>query len=164
MDARRGSLTRDFGLGLLAVAAVAAASVLGQLATYPNLAPWYAGLVKPSFNPPSWVFGPVWTALYALMAFAAWRILRLPPGLDRRWALSCFFVQLGLNAAWSWMFFGANNPFLGLVNIVPQLVLIIATAVTFSRLDRIAGLALIPLAAWVGYASLLNFELWKLNP
>ena len=96
---------RELGSGLLAIIAVAATSVLGQLATYPNLAPWYAGLVKPSFSPPNWIFGPVWTTLYVLMAFAVWRILRLPQAsAARRLALTLFFIQLALNAAWSWMF------------------------------------------------------------
>ena len=100
------SWSRDLGFGFLAIFAVAATSVVGQFATYPNLAPWYAGLVKPSFNPPNWVFAPVWTTLYLLMAFAVWRILRLPAAsAERRWALSFFFAQLALNAAWSWMFF-----------------------------------------------------------
>ena len=90
--------------GALAIAAVGTASVLGQLATYPNL-PWHAGLVKPSFNPPNTVFAPVWTALYLMMAFAVWRILRLPPSPERRYALVLFAAQLVLNAAWSWMFF-----------------------------------------------------------
>ena len=109
------SWSRDLGFGFLAIVAVAATSVVGQFATYPNLAPWYAGLVKPSFNPPNWVFGPVWTTLYLLMAFAVWRILRLPAAsAERRWALSLFFAQLALNAAWSWMFFAAHNPLLGL--------------------------------------------------
>jgi tryptophan-rich sensory protein len=100
----------------MAIIAVAAASVIGQLATYPNLAPWYAGLVKPSFNPPNWVFAPVWTTLYVLMAFAVWRILRLPEAsAARRLALTLFFAHLALNAAWSWMFFGAHNPLLGAI-------------------------------------------------
>ena len=107
------SWSRDLGFSFLAVIAVAATLVLGQLATYPNLAPWYASLVKPWFNPPNWVFGPVWTTLYLLMAFALWRVLRLPAAsAKRRWALSLFFTQLVLNAAWSWMFFAARNPLL----------------------------------------------------
>ena len=154
---------RDIGVAVLPVVAVIAASLLGQLATFPNLAPWFAGLVKPSFNPPNWVFGPVWTTLYALMAFAAWRILKLPPSPARRTAMILFFGQLALNVAWSWMFFAAHSPLLGLVNIVPQLLVIVATLVAFARLDRIAGWCMAPLALWVGYASLLNAAVWWLN-
>ena len=117
--------------------------MIGQIATYLNLAPWYASLTKPSFNPPNWVFGPVWTALYLLMAFSVWRILRLPSGSMRRTALALFFVQLALNAAWSWMFFAANNPLLGMVNIVPQFVLIVATVVAFYWLDKLAAYCLV---------------------
>lgn len=157
-------LGRDLGWAALALGAVVATSAVGQIATYPNLATWYAGLVKPPFNPPNWVFAPVWTSLYALMAFAAWRILRLPADTPGRGAaLAAFFGQLVLNAAWSWMFFGANNTLLGLLNIVPQLVLIAVTIVLFHRLDRIAAWCLVPLAAWVAYATLLNGALWWLN-
>ena len=154
----------DFALAALAVSSVVAASVLGQLATYPNLRPWYAGLTKPPFNPPDWVFAPVWTALFVLMAFAVWKILRLPretPLRDR--ALLLFYLQLTLNAAWSWMFFGANSPLLGLINIVPQFFVILFTLVVFRRLDAIAGLCLVPLAVWVGFASVLNSSIWWLN-
>jgi benzodiazapine receptor len=157
------NLRRDIRFGAMAVAAVAAASVLGQFATYPNLVPWYASMAKPSFNPPNWVFAPVWTALYVLMAFAVWRILRLPPSDQRRSALILFFVQLALNAAWSWMFFAMQSPLLGLINIVPQLIAITWTIVLFARLDRIATPCLVPLFAWVAFATALNFELWRLN-
>jgi len=158
------SWSRDLGFGILAIVSVAATSAVGQFATYPNLAPWYAGLVKPSFSPPNWVFGPVWTTLYMLMAFAVWRILRLPAAsAERRWALILFFAQLALNAAWSWMFFAARNPLLSLINIVPQVLLIIATIVTFYRIDKTAGRCLMPLAAWVCFAAVLNFAIWKLN-
>jgi benzodiazapine receptor len=157
------TLRRDIRVGAVAIVVVVATSIAGQVATYPNLAPWYAGLVKPWFNPPNGVFAPAWSTLYGLMALALWRILRLPPSRARRLALSLFFIQLALNAAWSWMFFAAHSPLLGLVNIVPQWLFIVVTIVAFARLDWIAALALVPLAAWVGYASVLNFSIWWLN-
>ena len=158
------SRTRDIGFGALALVAVAATSLIGQFATYPNIATWYAGLIKPSFNPPNWIFAPVWTTLYVLMAFAVWRILRLPSDTrGRSAALAAFFGQLVLNAAWSWMFFGTNSTLLGLINIVPQLALIVATIALFHRLDRVAAWCLVPLACWVAYATLLNASLWWLN-
>ena len=160
---KRQELWRSARLALISISAVAAASVIGQIATYPNLAPWYANLAKPSFNPPNWVFGPVWTTLYLLMAFSVWRILRLPVRSMRRTAVTLFFVQLVLNAAWSWMFFAAHSPLLGVVNIVPQFALIIATVVAFYRLDRLAALCLVPLTAWVAFATVLNFSIWILN-
>jgi benzodiazapine receptor len=160
----RSAWSRDLGLGLLSFFAVAATSIVGQLATYPNLVPWYAGLVKPWFNPPNWIFGPVWTTLYLMMVFAGWCILRLPEAsAERRGALGLFFVQLALNAAWSWMFFAANSPLLGLINIIPQILVIVATIVAFYRIDRMAGWCLVPLAAWVSFAAILNFAIWKLN-
>ena len=159
------SLKRDTAFAVLALAVVAATSILGQIATYPNLAPWYAGLVKPSFNPPNWIFAPVWTTLYALMAFALWRILRvrMPSGMHRRYMVGLFFLLLALNAAWSWMFFWAHSPLLGLINIVPQLGVVIATVVNFARVDRLAAFCLLPLAAWVAFAGVLNTAIWLLN-
>lgn len=153
---------RDIGLAALPLAAVVAVSAFGQWATFPNL-PWYAGLAKPWFNPPNWVFGPAWTALYALMAFAAFRVLRLAPSPARRAALVLFGIQLALNAAWSWMFFAAHSPLLGLIDIVPQFFLVLATTVAFTRLDRLAGLCLVPLVLWVGYATALNAAVYGLN-
>ena len=146
----------------LSVLPVVAAVLLGQAATYPNLAPWYAGLAKPSFNPPNWIFGPVWITLYVLMAIAVWRVLGASAP-QKRAALNLFFVQLALNAAWSWLFFGLHNPLLGLCDIVPQWFLVVATMLVFWRIDRLAGLCLLPLSCWVAFASLLNFEIWRLN-
>ena len=159
------SLKRDTAFAVLALGVVAATSILGQIATYPNLAPWYAGLVKPSFNPPNWIFAPVWTTLYALMAFALWRILRvrMPSGMHRRYMVGLFFLLLALNAAWSWMFFWAHSPLLGLINIVPQLGVVITTVVNFARVDRLAAFCLLPLAAWVAFAGVLNTAIWLLN-
>lgn len=164
MVVMQSSRARSIGFAALAVISVAAALAAGQIATFPNIAPWYAGLAKPSFNPPDWIFGPVWTALYLLMGFAVWRILRLPeqtPG--RRSALVLFFAQLALNAAWSWMFFAAHSPILGMINILPQFGLIVATIAAFRRLDKIAAWCLAPLAIWVAFASALNIAIWRLN-
>ena len=131
---------RDLGLAMLAILSVTTASVVGQVATFPNLAPWYAGLTKPSFNPPNWIFAPVWTTLFMLMAFSVWRIFRLATSISgRRRALILFFIQLALNASWSWMFFAANNPLFGLINIVPQFLVILVTVHAFYRLDRLAA-------------------------
>lgn len=149
---------------LVAVIPVIAASLIGQWATFPNLATWYAVLAKPSFNPPNWIFGPVWTALYILMAYAAWRILVARDGGGaRRTALTLFFIQLALNALWSWLFFGWHNPLAGLVEIVVQFLVIVATIVSFGRVDRAAAWCMVPLALWVAFASTLNFAIWHLN-
>jgi len=148
----------------LAPLVVAAAASLGVLAAIPNLAPWYEALAKPSFSPPNGIFGPVWTALYLLIAFAFWRILRMPPETPgRRTAIALFLAQLALNALWSFLFFGAQSPLMGLIDIVTQWLLIVATIAAFRPLDRAAALALVPLAAWVGFATVLNFAIWRLN-
>lgn len=162
IDRPPGTFARDIRLGALALGVVVATLALGQIATYPNL-PWYAGLIKPPFNPPNSVFAPVWTTLYVLMAFALWRVLRLPASAERRTALMLFFLQLALNIAWSWMFFAAHSPVLGLVNIVPQLLVILAAIGVFWRLDRPAALCLVPLAGWVAFATLLNLAIVRLN-
>ena len=148
---------------LLAAGLVFLDSLLGQLATFPKLVPWYASLAKPGFNPPNAIFGPVWTLLYALMALAFWRILVLPEQKGRKAAIGLFLAQLALNVLWSFAFFAAESPMLGLVDIVPQDVLVGATLVLFWRLDRFAGLCLLPLFLWVGFAGALNFEIWRLN-
>ncbi len=148
---------------VLAVGLVFFDSLLGQFATFPNLAPWYEGLAKPAFNPPNVVFGPVWTFLYALMALAFWRILILPRQNVRSLAIGLFLAQLALNVVWSFAFFAAHSPLLGLIDIIPQTILVIATMILFWRLDRIAGLCMLPLALWVAFAAALNFEIWRLN-
>ncbi len=147
----------------LAVGLVFFDSLLGQFATIPNIAPWYEGLAKPGFTPPNAVFGPVWTLLYALMALAFWRILIQPKQKARSLAIGFFLAQLALNVIWSFAFFAAHSPLLGLIDIIPQEALVIATTMLFWRLDRLAGLCLAPLSLWVGYAAALNFAIWRLN-
>ncbi len=165
MDARVSHKASPVWLRIsISLLPVIVASLLGQWATYPNIATWYAGLAKPSFNPPNWIFAPVWTTLYLLMAYAVWRVLKVGgKPAERRLALTLFFVQLALNALWSWLFFGLHNPLAGLLNIIPQLLIIVATILCFRRLDSLAAWCLVPLAAWVAFAGLLNFEIWRLN-
>ena len=164
MNVRERTLQSAWLRASVAIVPVIAASLLGQWATYPNLASWYAGLVKPSFIPPNWIFAPVWTTLYLLMAYSVWRILKIAGRrAERRTALALFFLQLALNALWSCLFFGLHNSLAGLLNIALQFLLILATIDRFRRLDLLAALCLVPLAAWVAFAFLLNFEIWRLN-
>ncbi len=149
---------------LIAVLPVVAVSVAGSLVTTPNIPTWYAGLAKPGFTPPNWLFGPVWTTLYVMMAYAVWRILSLPkeqPG--RTAAVTAFFVQLALNCLWSFAFFGAHSPAAGLIVIAALIVAILATIRAFWSLDRIAAWLLVPYLAWVTYATALNAAIWHLN-
>ena len=139
------------------------AAFLGQLATTPNLPGWYAGLEKPWFNPPNSVFPVVWGILYALMAFAAWLAWRTPESGARRVALLLFAVQLVLNVAWSWAFFGNQSPRLGLVVIIVLLATIAATTFGFLRVSRLAGLLFLPYLAWVAFAAVLNTAIVILN-
>jgi translocator protein len=149
---------------LVAVLPVVAAGILGSVATTPNIPTWYANLAKPGFTPPNWLFGPVWTLLYVMMAYAVWRILSLPAGqTGRRAALATFFVQLALNALWSWAFFAAHSPAAGLVVIVALVVAIVVTIRRFWALDGIAGILLAPYLCWVAYATALNAAVWSLN-
>ncbi|MGN6229115.1 MAG: TspO/MBR family protein [Dyella sp.] len=122
---------------------------------------WYAGLAKPSFNPPNSVFAPVWSVLYLLMGIAAWRTWR-QRGIDA--ATGLWLAQLAFNAAWSWLFFGRHLLAVALVEIVVLLALIVATTVAFFRRDRAAGWLMVPYVAWVSFATLLNAALWQLNP
>lgn len=149
---------------LAAIAPVAVAAIIGNAATLPNITPWYESLVKPSFNPPNGVFGPVWTVLYILMAWAFFRILRSPEGTVRRRAIMMFLAQIALNAAWSVAFFGFHSPTVGLVVILLLMTLIAATIHAFLAVDRIAGWTLVPYLGWVAFATLLNGAIWWLNP
>ena len=165
---RKGDILQTDGSALRRAAAailpVVLAAALGSLATQPNIPTWYATLAKPAFTPPNWVFAPVWSLLYLAMAAAVWRILSLPqaePG--RRAALTAFYVQLTLNAAWSFAFFAAHSPLIGLVVIVALLAAILWAVRRFASLDRLSAFLLVPYAAWVAYATALNAAIWWLN-
>jgi benzodiazapine receptor len=149
----------------LAILPVVAASLIGSAVTVPQIPSWYAGLVKPPFNPPNWLFAPVWTTLFALMALAAFRVWRFPAGTSgRARALLAYHVQLALNMLWSCAFFGMNSPASGLVVIALLLAAMIWTMRCFAGLgDRLSVALFVPYLAWVSFATLLNASIWWLN-
>jgi benzodiazapine receptor len=157
--------TRPVVLLLFAIAVVASAGLIGNLATIPNIPVWYAGLNKPGFTPPNWVFGPVWSLLYAMMVLAFWRVLlRRSRWTTAGWrVVGVFLVQMALNAFWSVAFFGMHNPLLGLVGVIALELMIVATIITFKPIDRMAAWLLAPYAVWVGYATALNAAIVGLN-
>jgi tryptophan-rich sensory protein len=124
---------------------------------------WYLGLKKPAWNPPAWVFGPVWTTLYAMMAVAAWLVWQRGGFAAQRRSLLLFLVQLLLNAAWTPLFFGLHLPGIAFAELLMLWVAIAATLAVFLRSSRAAGLLLAPYLVWVSFASVLNFALWRLN-
>lgn len=124
---------------------------------------WYVGLNKPWWNPPNWVFGPVWSILYAMMAVAAWLVWRRGGFLIQRRALVPFLIQLALNAAWTPLFFGLHLPAMAFLEILFLWAAIAATLAAFFRVCRLAGWFLVPYLAWASFAAALNFTLWRLN-
>jgi tryptophan-rich sensory protein len=142
---------------------VFAVSALGAAVTSPQISGWYAALNKPPFQPPSWVFGPVWTVLYIVMGVAAWRVWLAPASRTRRAALIWFALQLLLNAMWSPAFFGLQAPRLALAVIVLLLAALAITVMRFFAVDRVAGWMMLPYLAWVAFATLLNASIVWLN-
>lgn len=136
---------------VFAVAAIGAAFTPGE---------WYATLAKPSWNPPNWLFGPVWTLLYIMIAVSGWLAWQQD---GKSLAMSLYALQLVLNAAWSWLFFGRHAIGLALVDIVLLLLAIVATIFLFWPLSRLAAGLLVPYALWVGFAMMLNAAIWRLN-
>ncbi len=139
------------------------AAWLGSAATTPKIDGWYASLTKPGWNPPNWIFGPVWTVLYLAMAIAAWLVWRKTGWSGAQWPLSLFGVQLALNVAWSWLFFGMESPALAFAEILLLWIAITATMVAFWLRSKAAGLLFVPYLAWVTFAAALNFVIWRLN-
>ena len=137
---------------------------LGAAWTNLSVGDWYAAIRKPSWNPPNWVFGPVWTALYIGMAVAAWLVWR-KNGLADAWLpLLLFGVQLFLNAVWSALFFGMRSPGIAFADIVLLWIAILATIVAFGRVSSLAATLLVPYLAWVSFATALNWSIWRMNP
>jgi translocator protein len=141
---------------------VAAVSALGGAVTATSVTTWYAGLDKPSWTPPGWLFGPAWTLLYAMMAVVAWRLWQQRHASPAyRLTLRLWFVQLALNCAWSFLFFGLRSPLAGLVDILALLVVIIWIQVRLARERRALALLWTPYVAWVAFATALNASIWS---
>ena len=152
-------------LGLLiAIVICQLAGIVGGLFTASSVNTWYATLIKPSFNPPNWLFSPVWITLYGMMGIALFLVFKR--GLDAegvKAALVLFVAQLIGNALWSVLFFGLKLPLVALLEILVLWILILLTMIRFFKISRPAGLLLLPYLLWVSFASVLNFFLWLLN-
>lgn len=160
---------------LIAIGISEFAGIIGSFFTMDAIPTWYAGIVKPTWNPPSWVFGPVWITLYAMMGIASYLIwassAKIVPGETQkatqrkrvRGALTIFGVQLFLNAIWSIIFFGLHNPGWAFVDIVLLWIAIVATIGVFWRISKPAAWLLVPYILWVSFAGYLNYTIWTLN-
>ncbi|MEP5764103.1 MAG: TspO/MBR family protein [Halieaceae bacterium] len=156
--------TRQQALGLIGWFLISfATSAIGAIASIQAKA-FYGQLSQPAWAPPAWLFGPVWTLLFAMMAIAAWLVWRAGGFRANSIALSLFLAQLAFNALWSWLFFVWQHGALAFAEILFLWALIAATLVSFWRVSPVSAALLIPYLLWVSFASALNFSLWQLNP
>ncbi len=156
-------MKRIFSL-ILAILICQAAGLIGSIFTAPAIPAWYAGLAKPSFSPPNWLFAPVWLILYTLMGVAAYLIWEKGIGKKKvKTALTIFTIQLVLNSFWSIIFFGWRLPQYAFLEIIVLWFFILLTLLNFYKISRTAGLLLVPYLFWVSFAALLNYSIFKLN-
>lgn len=149
---------------ITAIAICELTGILGSVFTASSVSTWYTTLIRPAFAPPNWIFGPVWTTLFALMGFAAFLVWRA--GLHRRdvrIALAIGVAQLVLNFLWSVIFFGLRNPGAAFVEIIILWLAILATMIAFARVSRAAAWLLVPYIVWVSFAAYLNYSIWIAN-
>ncbi|MFC4728946.1 TspO/MBR family protein [Coralloluteibacterium thermophilus] len=161
MTAKRGRRAGSGLAGWLALVFLAAA--IGSVASSGSTG-FYLSLDRPGWAPPSWLFAPVWTVLYLMMAIAAWLVWRARGWDGARTALSLFVLQLALNALWTWLFFAWRVGAAAFAEIVVLWVLVLATCLLFWRIRPLAGALLVPYLAWVGFATALTFTVWRANP
>ncbi|MEM8563774.1 MAG: TspO/MBR family protein [Pseudomonadota bacterium] len=140
-----------------------AVSAIGALASV-QARSFYQQLAQPAWAPPGWVFGPVWTVLFACMAIAVWLVWRTGGFQANRSALTVFCIQLGFNAVWSWLFFAWNLGLMAFVEVLILWLLILATLILFWRKSVLAGALFVPYLLWVSFAAVLSYSLWQLNP
>jgi len=140
-----------------------AAAAIGAVASA-HAPSFYADLVRPDWAPPAWLFGPVWTLLYALQGIAAWLVWRARGFEGAAAPLGLFVVQLGANALWSWIFFAWHRGMLAFVDVIVLWLLILVTTLAFGRVRPVAGMLMVPYLLWVSFAAALNFTVWQMNP
>jgi translocator protein len=155
---------RDVLALIICIVIPMAAGALSGIATSGNIESWYAHINKPSFNPPNWIFGPVWTLLYFLMGISLFLVWKSAAGKNRTEALLIFFIQLILNFAWSFLFFQFRMISFALIEILVIWFLIILMIITFLKVNKTAALIQVPYLLWVSYASILNGAILYLNP
>ncbi|MFC1669930.1 TspO/MBR family protein [Spirochaetota bacterium] len=149
---------------LASILVVWAVGIVGSIATRSSLNTWYLTINKPVFNPPGWLFGPVWTVLYTMMGIALYLIWKSSKDdKNRKTALILFGIQLLLNGAWSFLFFGLQNPFFAFINIVILWFFIVLSIYYFYKISKTASFLLLPYIAWSSFAAVLNFFLWRMN-
>lgn len=149
---------------IIAIVGSELAGIIGSVFTTPSIAGWYAGLIKPAINPPAWVFGPVWTTLFALMGVAVFLIWK--KGIERtdvKVAIGIFIFQLVLNTLWSIIFFGLHSPGGAFIEILLLWLAILSTIIIFAKISRPAAWLLLPYIFWVSFAGYLNYSIWQLN-
>ena len=139
------------------------AGIIGSAFTINSINTWYSTLTRPSFNPPNWIFGPVWTILYLLMGISLYLVLVSKKSRNRKIGLYLFFIQLVLNSIWTVLFFGLQNPLLAFIEIIILWISILFTIIYFYKIDKISSYLLIPYILWVSFASVLNFSIYILN-
>lgn len=158
MNAKPSTLLRNT-LALAAAVLITFCAPLAGIFSTPD--EWYGSLAKPAWNPPGWIFGPVWSTLYLMMATAAWLVWKRGGWGKPLWL---YLAQLTLNAAWTPIFFGAHEIGWAFVEICLMWVAILITVLAFRRVHTAAALLLLPYLAWVSFAAFLNFTLWRMNP
>jgi translocator protein len=148
---------------IISIAIAQVAGLIGSFFTIPSVNTWYVNLTKPLWNPPAWLFGPVWVTLYTLMGIAAYLIWQQRKGIETKRALIVYGLQLALNALWSILFFGLQNPGLAFLGIIVLLIFITITTIKFWKISTLAGILLLPYLVWVSFAAVLNYTIWQLN-
>ncbi|HTL09520.1 MAG TPA: TspO/MBR family protein [Chitinophagaceae bacterium] len=149
---------------VISIAATVGIGLLGGIFTGPEIQTWFVHLQKPSWNPPNWLFAPVWSTLYLLMGIAFYLIWKSPGAGDgKRWAMIIFIVQFALNFFWSFIFFREHQMGWAFVEIIVLWIAILCTIIAFSRINKTAAWLLVPYISWVSFAAILNYTIWQLN-